>query len=209
MEREGRIRQGPRGRQQGHTPDLEHTAAFNTRGLAWYGKKELDKAFADFTKTVELDPKNYLAYGNRGRVWADRNEHAKVITDYDKAIALNPKAVNPVGYRAVSLAKLKKYDDAVKGFEDGLNLVPPDWLQARLRTIPGELPGREVPRRQDGGRADRASSRTGREERKLGVPRLAGPRRTRRPATSRRPSPNRRRRWRTRSIDKDERKKME
>ena len=43
--------------------------AFNNRGIAWYHKKELDKAMADYTEAIRLDPKYAPSFHNRGKIW--------------------------------------------------------------------------------------------------------------------------------------------
>ena len=40
--------------------------AFNNRGLVCAHRKEYERAIADFTEAINLDPKNASAYTNRG-----------------------------------------------------------------------------------------------------------------------------------------------
>jgi hypothetical protein len=54
------------------------------RGLAWINKGELDRAIADFTQAIRLNPKDALAYSNRGLTWADKG-------DFDRAIVTIPR----------------------------------------------------------------------------------------------------------------------
>jgi hypothetical protein len=42
--------------------------AFNDRGFAYYLKRDLDSAFADFEQAIQLDPKNAVAFNNRGSI---------------------------------------------------------------------------------------------------------------------------------------------
>ena len=59
---------------------------FNHRGSAWRAKNELDKAIADFTEAIRLDPKPMAAVYNRGLAWKAKNELDKAIADYTEAI---------------------------------------------------------------------------------------------------------------------------
>jgi tetratricopeptide (TPR) repeat protein len=65
--------------------------AYNNRGLAYYKKGEHDRAIADFTESIALDPNDAEAYYNRGVVYGAKGEFDRAIADYDEVIALNPK----------------------------------------------------------------------------------------------------------------------
>jgi tetratricopeptide (TPR) repeat protein len=60
------------------------------RGLAFASKGDLDRAVADFTEAVRLNPKDALAYSNRGLTFADKGDFDRAIADYTTAIRLNP-----------------------------------------------------------------------------------------------------------------------
>jgi tetratricopeptide (TPR) repeat protein len=74
--------------------------AYNARGLVWFGKGDLDRAIADFTAAIRLDPKFSAAYDNRGLAWGREKEYQKAIADYNEAIRLDPTQVNPWNDRA-------------------------------------------------------------------------------------------------------------
>ena len=67
----------------------------NNRGNAWRNKKEYDKAIADYTEAIRLDPKFVIAYYNRGVAWRKKKECDKAIADYTEAIRLDPKYAAP------------------------------------------------------------------------------------------------------------------
>ena len=54
-------------------------------------KEEYDKAIADFTEVIRLDPKAAHAYTGRGGAWSERAEYDKAIADFTEAIRLDPK----------------------------------------------------------------------------------------------------------------------
>ena len=57
-----------------------------------YGEKgDHDKAIADFTEAIRLNPKYAEAYYNRGFAYGKKGDHDKAITDYTAAIRINPK----------------------------------------------------------------------------------------------------------------------
>ena len=59
--------------------------AYHDRGWAYWKKGDHDKAIADFTKAIELDPKFVPAYDIRGGLYRRKGEDAKADADYRKA----------------------------------------------------------------------------------------------------------------------------
>jgi len=74
--------------------------AYFNRGDAWYEKGEYDKAIADYTEVIQLNPKNLNAYLIRGDTWLEKGEYDKAIADYTEVIRLDPKNVG--AYNALS-----------------------------------------------------------------------------------------------------------
>ena len=65
-----------------------------TTGACLEAKKEYDKAIADYTEAIRLDPKNARAYTNRGGL-GRQEEYDKAIADFTEAIRLDPKMPTP------------------------------------------------------------------------------------------------------------------
>jgi tetratricopeptide (TPR) repeat protein len=74
--------------------------AYNARGVAYFGRGDLDLALADFNQAIKLDPKMAAAFDNRGLTWGRKKEYQKAIADYDQAIKLDPKLVSAWNDRA-------------------------------------------------------------------------------------------------------------
>jgi tetratricopeptide (TPR) repeat protein len=65
--------------------------AYVGRGLARAQKGDLDRAMADFTQAIRLDPKNSLAYNNRAITWRDKGgDPDRAIKDFTAAIRISP-----------------------------------------------------------------------------------------------------------------------
>lgn len=126
---------------------------FTSRGILWQDKKEYDKAIADYSEAIRLDPENGIAYGNRGDAWADTGEYDKAISDYDLALKFTDStekaaglgdsevtgsdSIAMVSVRALILycrgliwSDLGDYDKAIMDFEQAIRLDPgyPDPL---------------------------------------------------------------------------------
>ena len=54
-------------------------------------EEEHDKAIADYTEAIRLNPKDADAYYNRGLAYWNKGKFDKAIAEYTEAIRLNPK----------------------------------------------------------------------------------------------------------------------
>ena len=71
--------------------------AYNARGNCLHGKGDNDRAIADYTEAIRLDPKYANAYNNRGvSLQADKGDYDRAIADYNEAIRLDPKRRMPI-----------------------------------------------------------------------------------------------------------------
>jgi tetratricopeptide (TPR) repeat protein len=64
--------------------------AYDNRGTVWHAKGDNDRAIADYTAAITLNPRDTVAYDNRGTAWRDKGDHARALADYNVAIKLNP-----------------------------------------------------------------------------------------------------------------------
>ena len=77
---------------------LSNVKALIRRGNHSLKQMEYDKAIADFTEAIRLDPKNAKAYRSRGVAWAHKQEFAKAIEGRPKQIAIPLRSPEiPVG----------------------------------------------------------------------------------------------------------------
>ncbi len=65
--------------------------AYYRRGAEYYDGKLYDKAIADFSMVIKLDPRNSDAYDSRGDALRAIRQYNKAIADYKKALGLDPK----------------------------------------------------------------------------------------------------------------------
>ena len=64
---------------------------FGCAGIA-YGEKGLyNREIEDYTKAIQINPKNAKAYNSRGTVYYSKGLYDKAIEDYTKAIQINPQ----------------------------------------------------------------------------------------------------------------------
>ena len=97
--------------------------SFN-QGLENSKLKQYDKAIADYTRAIELDPKLADAYYNRGVDCGKLKQYDKAIGDYTKAIELDPKSANAYYGRGVAYANLNQFDKAITDYTKAIELDP-------------------------------------------------------------------------------------
>lgn len=70
--------------------NLRAGAAYIDRGSTYIQQDDNDRAIADFTKAIELDPEGANAYNLRGVAYAAKLDFDLAIADFDKAIQFDP-----------------------------------------------------------------------------------------------------------------------
>ena len=82
-------------------PDF--ATAYYERAIINGRLKLYDKAIADFSRSIELNPQDGAAYNNRGLVRAaGLKEYDQAIADFSKAIELDPKFAEAYDNRAIA-----------------------------------------------------------------------------------------------------------
>ena len=71
--------------------------AYYNRGIAYAKKSDLDKAIADYTAAIGLNPKMGVAYSNRAAAYAKKGEKAKAEEDFAQAEKLGVKRPTTAG----------------------------------------------------------------------------------------------------------------
>jgi serine/threonine protein kinase len=92
---------------------------------ALLGKGAAEEAWVEFTKAIELDPKNPSLWITRGNALARSGQHAKAVLDFTSAIELDPHhpaTLHAMALLARSQAELGRHDEAKRLREETLAL---------------------------------------------------------------------------------------
>jgi tetratricopeptide (TPR) repeat protein len=68
--------------------DPNDAAAYHNRGEAYALAGNLERAIADYTKTIEIKPDTAAAYDSRGRAYAAKGDYTRAVADVTKATEL-------------------------------------------------------------------------------------------------------------------------
>ena len=132
------------------TPTLTTTAA-----VAYGDKGDFDRATANFTKAIEIDPKDAFPYNNRCWLRAKANRDLPLaLADCDAGVGLAPNNAESLDSRGFLYLRLGRFDEAIADYDAALKINP---------RLAGGLYGRGLAKRkkgdQAGGDADVAAAR--------------------------------------------------
>jgi tetratricopeptide (TPR) repeat protein len=98
--------------------------AYLSRGVEYGEKNDLDRAIAEFSEAIRLDPKHALAFYNRGKAYGLKKDYDRAIADYTEAIRLDPGYATAFYNRGNTYAVKKDYDRAIADYTDAIRLNP-------------------------------------------------------------------------------------
>ena len=86
---------------------------------------DLDKAIADYSEAIRINPQYAAAYCGRGVAYEkNKGEYDKEVTDETEAIQLDPKDALPYYNRGVAYRLKRDYDNAIADNTDAIRLNP-------------------------------------------------------------------------------------
>lgn len=124
--REGNLLPLPPPSPSTNQPDTipKDAAGYNSRGIAYLNKGNLDRAIADYDMAIKLNPKYEYAYFNRGNAYQNKGNFDRAITNYDRAIKLNPKIAVAYYQRGNAHKKIGDLDRAIADYDQAIKLNP-------------------------------------------------------------------------------------
>jgi tetratricopeptide (TPR) repeat protein len=96
--------------------------AYNSRGILWKRKGEYDRAIADYTAAIRINPKYSSAYTNRGVAYVEKHDYDRALADYNIAIRLDPKDAVAHNNRGVAWKNKGEYDLAIADYNTAIKL---------------------------------------------------------------------------------------
>ncbi len=76
---------------RGARPASQRAVALTVRGDAYRRKNDFERALADQTEAIRLDPKEPHLYSNRGVTLRSQGDYDRALADYEEAIRRSPK----------------------------------------------------------------------------------------------------------------------
>jgi tetratricopeptide (TPR) repeat protein len=98
--------------------------AYTNRGNIYADKGETDKAIADFTHAINLDPTRDDAFAARGVQYYNQGDYKHAVADFDAAIRLDPSDADDWAWRSRAKGHLGDADGANADLVHALELNP-------------------------------------------------------------------------------------
>jgi tetratricopeptide (TPR) repeat protein len=98
--------------------------ALNARGILWKQKGDYDRAIADYTAALALNPGYVFAYYNRANSHHEKRDFERAIDDYTQAIRINPKLAQAYNNRGTVYGDLNDFDRAIPDYDTAIRLDP-------------------------------------------------------------------------------------
>jgi len=119
------------------------------KGNAALQQGNLTQAIEHYTCAINLDGSNHVYYSNRSAAYLKHGDANNALSDAEACIALNPGFSKGYSRKGAALHGLKRYNDSVAAYEEGLAKFPNDkGLTTGLEEVKKE---RDAPRGGAGG----------------------------------------------------------
>ncbi len=109
--------------------------AFNARGVAHIGLKELEAAKNDLDRAIELDPRLLDAFSSLGRYWLLKKAGQNAFECYARVVDADPNSLIGINGRACAQFGLADWDAAVRGFRVLLDRRPDFAVEYNLAVV--------------------------------------------------------------------------
>jgi lipoprotein NlpI len=122
-------------------------SAYFNRGIAYKNKGDFDRAIADYTQAIQLNPKDAKPHVNRANAYSDKGDFDRAVADYNEAIQLDPKFAFAYLNRGLANLFTGALPKAIADLNQASELDPKFayvalWLDiaARRSNLPSRLP---------------------------------------------------------------------
>ncbi|MFT3781819.1 MAG: tetratricopeptide repeat protein [Nibricoccus sp.] len=115
------------------SPNAERAKVYYEQGVGRASVGDYDAAIREFTKALEIDPKNAIAYAARGNARTNVGALDEAIADFTKAIELAPNRRAPYINRGVAKVDKDDLDGAIADYSKVLEADPKNVIALRNR----------------------------------------------------------------------------
>jgi lipoprotein NlpI len=102
----------------------EQVRNYYNRGIEYSNKGDRERAIADYTQAINLDPKYAKAYNNRSNEYFEKGEFDNAIADLNKAISFDPKYAEAYDNRGNAYSGKGDQDRAIVEYNQSISLDP-------------------------------------------------------------------------------------
>jgi lipoprotein NlpI len=97
---------------------------YNHRGFEYGGKKDHDRAIADYSEAIKLNASYAVAFNNRGFAHVSKQDYGRAISDFSQAIKIDPSYAAAFYNRGAAYSVRHEYDRAIADFSTAIRIDP-------------------------------------------------------------------------------------
>jgi lipoprotein NlpI len=110
--------------QSGSEGPAELAADHFFRGFTYTNKRDYQRAIADYTETLRLEPRHLLSYGYRADAYYANKDYDRAIADYTAAFEIDPKLVTSLTLRGNVHADRGQFERAIADETQAIGINP-------------------------------------------------------------------------------------
>lgn len=115
---------------------------FKSKGNAALQSGNHSLAIEHYTSAINLDGANHVYYSNRSAAYLSKGDALNALEDAESCLGLNPQFTKAYSRKGAALHALKRYNDSIATYEEGLLKFPSDkGLQNGLESVKKEKDG--------------------------------------------------------------------
>mmetsp|Transcript_17534 Transcript_17534/g.24729 ORF Transcript_17534/g.24729 Transcript_17534/m.24729 type:complete len:589 (-) Transcript_17534:83-1849(-) len=123
---------------------------FKAKGNAALQAKNPSEAIEHYTAAINLDGTQHVYYSNRSAAYLSKGDAQNALDDAEACLGLNPSFAKGYSRKGAALHAMKRYNDSIKAYEEGLAKFPGDnGIKSGLESVKREKDG---PKQGAGGR---------------------------------------------------------
>jgi tetratricopeptide (TPR) repeat protein len=127
-----------------HEATKNLAAGYFFRGAAYIAKNDFDRAIADYSQAIALDPTESDYLNSRAAAYEHKKDIARAMADYDSAIKVNPKSAVAYNNRGASFQRKGDFARASADYSEVTRLQPNNADAWAARCWVRAAGGREV-----------------------------------------------------------------
>jgi tetratricopeptide (TPR) repeat protein len=92
---------------------------------------QFDEAIADYSRALEIEPRNVPAYYSRGNAYGEKGLFEEAIADYNRLLVIDPQFPHAYVRKGLALEKLGRPVDALTAYKAYLQNVEVKYQDPR------------------------------------------------------------------------------
>ena len=111
-------------------------ASFKEQGNQFLQAKKFDEAIQAYTEAINIDPTDHVFFSNRSAAYLSKGDASSALADGQRCVELKKDWAKGYTRKGAALHALRRYDDAIQAYEEGLAIAPSDaGLQSGLSEV--------------------------------------------------------------------------